>query len=163
MFHVYLCWWHSFINTRKRLARNRTIRLVGTRCSDELAGKNFLMLNSEKSNILNFSIANKPSQKNSIQARSCPHYTKYTPCPCPCISVTSQLKYLGMQIDKHLNWYSHIVDLVSRIRNLIYITNWNMHTHIWTYTSTHTHTNTHTKTYKHKYLHALIRLNVNIM
>lgn len=81
---------------------------------------NLLTLNAEKTKLISFSLSNRtqPHISPIVKAHSC---SPYTSCACPTLATTSCVKYLGVQIDKHLNWYRHIDNLVIRTRKLISI------------------------------------------
>lgn len=80
---------------------------------------NLLTLNLTKTKYISFSqrdITQPPSQF-CIKAHtySCVDVV----CDCPCLTSTSNIKYLGLIVDNHLNWAAHIQSVSSRIRKLI--------------------------------------------
>lgn len=81
-----------------------------------------LTLNTTKTNFITFSI-NSNSQPNfsmSIKSHSS-SCMSHQACQCPSLTPVEQIKYLGIFIDRHLNFKSHINTLSGRVRKLIYI------------------------------------------
>lgn len=81
---------------------------------------NVLTLNLEKTKYITFSIKNntQSNKKIILKAHTCIDISK---CKCHILQTTDSLKYLGITIDKNLNWKLHINDIKSRVRKLIYI------------------------------------------
>lgn len=48
-------------------------------------------------------------------------YGQFSSCTCTSLAVLSHIRYLGVDVDKHLNWHLHIENLTLRLRKLIYI------------------------------------------
>lgn len=83
--------------------------------------KNLLTLNLSKTKLINFTINNKnrPGEGTiAIKAHTC---QSHTGCSCLPLAETSSIRYLGIQVDKNLNWQEHIDILTGRVRKLIYI------------------------------------------
>lgn len=82
---------------------------------------NLLTLNTTKTNFICYSIyKNKqPNNNFSIKIHTCNN--KFNNCNCSSIDKVTQTKYLGVIIDQHLTWYSHIEQVSSRVRKLIWI------------------------------------------
>lgn len=80
----------------------------------------FLTLNASKTKFINFSIrpASQPKTPLVLVAHSC-FFTHS--CQCPLIIPTDNIKYLGIIVDKLLNFKAHIDTLTGRVRKLIYI------------------------------------------
>lgn len=81
---------------------------------------NSLTLNADKTKYIAFSLRNtsaNTSNKYKIIAHSC----FYNNCSCPEIALTKNIKYLGIIIDKNLNFGDHINYLVKKIRKLTYV------------------------------------------
>lgn len=81
---------------------------------------NLLTLNLEKTKYITFSIKDnsQPNFDLALKAHdsSCSDVKK---CNCYILSSSDTVKYLGVEIDKNLNWKKHISNLKSRIRKLI--------------------------------------------
>lgn len=82
---------------------------------------NLLTLNISKTKYIAFSIRS-DGQPPPSTLRIISHRCQQ-PLGCSCLEImpTTEIKYLGVHIDKHLNWKSHIQSLSGRIRKLIYI------------------------------------------
>lgn len=82
--------------------------------------RNMLTLNADKTKYLSFSIRDntQPPLSKVLVAHTC---CKATQCNCDQIERTDTIKYLGIFLDKHLNFYKHIEALCGRVRKLIYI------------------------------------------
>lgn len=83
---------------------------------------NVLTLNIDKSKFIAFSIRNLSSTNttHTITAHDCnsPHFLT---CHCPKLEKVSSIKYLGVIIDKNLNFSEHINIISNRVRKLIFI------------------------------------------
>lgn len=79
-----------------------------------------LTLNATKTNFVIFSISNttQSSISISLKAHSCSIQNQ---CQCPDLNSVEKIKYLGILLDKNLNFKTHISTLTNRIRKLIYI------------------------------------------
>lgn len=91
-------------------------------CVCQWLRQNRLSLNANKTKYLTFSITNKtqPSLNTfNIYAHSlsCQNPT----CSCPILERVPYIKYLGVQIDKNLNFEQHIKTITNRVRKLIAI------------------------------------------
>jgi hypothetical protein len=82
---------------------------------------NSLVLNLGKMNIMKF------MTKNSS------HSTLHIGYKEKCIKETMNTKFLGLQIDNHVNWKNHIVELISKlsgacyaIRLMVHMSNWSV-------------------------------------
>lgn len=87
----------------------------------EWLSTNLLTLNLSKTKFIPFSIRNSslPAEDSiSIQAHSCQQRNN---CKCPRITEAQSIRYLGIQIDRNLNFKEHIDSLTGRVRKLIYI------------------------------------------
>lgn len=83
---------------------------------------NLLTLNTEKTKYITFSPAN--SHQTNITSLNITHHScnhTHASCSCPNIQKVDSIKYLGIIIDKNLNFNAHIELLAKRIRKLIYI------------------------------------------
>lgn len=84
---------------------------------------NLLTLNTDKTKYITFS-PNIKSQPDSpsvkIVAHKCQSQTSDN-CDCISLTRTNNIRYLGVNIDSTLNWKTHIDNLVSRTKRLIYI------------------------------------------
>lgn len=78
-----------------------------------------LDLNVDKTKIIPFSLNKKnlPTEK-SVKIEHCQNCN--TSCSCKKIDITTSLRYLGVQIDSHLRWEEHIVNLRKRLRRYIH-------------------------------------------
>lgn len=83
---------------------------------------NLLTLNLSKTKYVTFSIYknSQPSTDFTLKAHTCSVDTNKN-CDCYTLSATDSIKYLGITIDKNLNWKIQIDTLKSRIRKLIHI------------------------------------------
>lgn len=82
---------------------------------------NLLTLNLTKTKFITFTVTNKnrpPEGTILIKAHACDGNMG---CNCQVITETSSIRYLGIQVDKNLNWQEHINTLTGRVRKLIYI------------------------------------------
>lgn len=83
--------------------------------------RNSLALNVSKTKYLTFSIDRRgqPSDHKLIShSNIC--YSK-THCSCPQLTHSDTIKYLGVIVDSHLNFYAHLDLVTSRVRKLIYV------------------------------------------
>lgn len=81
---------------------------------------NLLTLNILKTKYITFSIKNHLQPPSDFTLKA--HYSicdNTNNCDCSLLSSTDSTKYLGIEIDKNLNWKQHISNLKSRIRKLI--------------------------------------------
>jgi hypothetical protein len=87
--------------------------------------ENKLTLNVAKTKYIPFCIRNQfNAELESLFIKShycCSSIDKAITCSCPYLTRTDSIKYLGVIIDKNLNFHEHIDLLTSRIRKLIYI------------------------------------------
>lgn len=85
--------------------------------------QNILTLNVSKTKVIPFSITakTKPGPNYQIKIHSCEQYPNKISCDCPNLDLTDSIKYLGVNLDKHLRWDLHIDIQTSRVRKLIYI------------------------------------------
>lgn len=83
-----------------------------------LLNKNLLTLNVSKTKCIPFSIKSNSSVPENyfIKAHNCSHISN---CNCYSLTIASSIKYLGIALDKNLNWKEHINNLKSRLRKLI--------------------------------------------
>lgn len=82
---------------------------------------NLLTLNLKKSKYVTFSIRSNGQPQTgtfTVTAHSC---VDPICCSCPSLEQVHEIKYLGVILDKHLNWISHIKSLSGRVRKLIFI------------------------------------------
>lgn len=87
---------------------------------------NLLTINVPKTKYVCFRISEvtKPPSEFVIKAHTllCTKDSKSdTSCICPCLAQTETHKYLGIIIDKKLNWEPHISALSKRVRKLLHI------------------------------------------
>jgi hypothetical protein len=94
----------------------------GLKAVTEWLDHNLLTINVSKTKYICFRIseATKPPKDFDIRAHA-PPCTKDSNCGCPTIAQTDNHKYLGIIIDKNLNWEQHITELSKRIRKLFFI------------------------------------------
>lgn len=71
---------------------------------------NLLTLNGEKTKYIAYSIINKSNMPPypSLIAHKCKDFGSNSHCECPQIERTDKIKYLGVIIDKNLNFEEHI-------------------------------------------------------
>lgn len=84
--------------------------------------ENLLSLNVAKTKSIFFSISNKNSPPASLRIkahRSCTESNAL--CNCVAIERASTIKYLGVNIDEHLNWCVHLNLLTRRTGKLIHL------------------------------------------
>lgn len=84
---------------------------------------NSLMLNVNKTKFLIFSIY-KPKSLDPLTFNIIAHNHASVSdlvCDCPKLETVPTIKYLGVTLDKNLNFMPHIQNLTSRIRKLIYV------------------------------------------
>lgn len=82
---------------------------------------NLLTLNLSKTKYITFSIrSDGQPPPSSIQIIS-HHCQGFQECSCLEILPTTQIKYLGVSLDNHLNWKPHMKSLSGRVRKLIYV------------------------------------------
>lgn len=85
-----------------------------------------LTLNTSKTKLITFSLRSnsQPTIPISIKAHTCSSQPQTvslnTECICPVIASTDTIKYLGIILDKYLNFKAHIDHLTSRVRKLIH-------------------------------------------
>ena len=70
---------------------------------------NTLVLNLEKTNIIKFVTINQPHCALTISYKD------------KCIEETVNLKFLGIQIDNHLNWRNHIDQIIPKLSVACYV------------------------------------------
>lgn len=82
---------------------------------------NLLTVNVEKTKYIPFSLssASEPPQDFTVAAHSC-DLTGPT-CQCMNLCRTDCIKYLGILIDENMNWRSHIENICSRVRKVIFV------------------------------------------
>lgn len=83
---------------------------------------NLLTLNLSKTNYMTFGLqsATLPAPDNFIiKAHTCQNITPN--CTCSAITPATTTKYLGIILDRTLDWKAHIKALTSRIRKFIYV------------------------------------------
>lgn len=87
-----------------------------------LLSKNFLTLNDKKTKYIVYSIINTDNMPLSIPlvVHKC-NFNLNIPCNCPIIESTDNIKYLGVIIDKNLNFKVHIHMISQKIRKLAYL------------------------------------------
>lgn len=93
----------------------------GLRIINSWLDNNLLTLNLSKTKYITFSIYNnkQPNINFTLKAHTCPFNS--TVCDCAQLSAVKSIKYLGIIIDKNLNWKSHIDHLKARVRKLIHV------------------------------------------
>ncbi|CAH2096746.1 unnamed protein product [Euphydryas editha] len=81
-----------------------------------------LTLNTTKTNFITYSIstASQPSLNLLLKAHVCSNVSKPS-CECPKIESVDCVKYLGILVDKNLNFKAHIGLLTGRIRKLMFL------------------------------------------
>lgn len=84
---------------------------------------NSLTLNTSKTKFIPFSVTsvNQPRTNLIIKAHLCHLPSNRPNCVCPYIAQTDTIKYLGIVLDKHLTFKTHIETLTSRLRKLMYV------------------------------------------
>lgn len=99
----------------------RTTAESGMRLIINWLNNNLLTLNLSKTKYMTFSIYNnyQPNPGFSLKVHTCSSDNNL--CRCYTLSATDCIKYLGVTIDKNLNWKSQIDTLKTRIRKLIHI------------------------------------------
>lgn len=83
-----------------------------------------LTLNTSKTKLITFSLTSKSQPKTPIliKAHSCQTFSQISlPCQCPPITPVDNIRYLGITIDKFLNYKTHVNLLTGRVRKLIYV------------------------------------------
>lgn len=98
---------------------------TGLDCVKMWLNDNYLTLNVTKTNYIAFTIRN-VNRPNPVEHCLIAHCHKSSQCndnscQCPNLKSVSTTKYLGITIDQHLSFESHIVLLAKRTRKLIYI------------------------------------------
>lgn len=83
--------------------------------------KNLLTLNTAKTKYVCFykTEASAPTSLPGIKIHKCGN--KHSQCQCPEISNAASMIYLGITLDKNLNFREHIQALSGRVRKIIYI------------------------------------------
>ena len=82
---------------------------------------NFLCLNLDKTNILNFSISRKITTHNLVKIHDHSCSSVDLDCTCASVPFSESVKYLGITFDRNLNFKSHISSLIGRLRKLYYV------------------------------------------
>lgn len=86
---------------------------------------NSLTLNTNKTNYITFSFRNyNTNNADSLQPQIIAHNCNTIPdyiCNCPHINKTNTVKYLGITIDRNLNFAEHITNVAMRVRKLIFV------------------------------------------
>lgn len=86
---------------------------------------NLLSLNISKTKYICYSITEAGAPKFNISVKihtfPCNRDTRPAQCTCSELSRVDYIKYLGVYIDSHLNWTTHIKNLAARVRKLIFI------------------------------------------
>jgi hypothetical protein len=101
-----------------RLLAENGLKSVSSWLEDSL-----LSLNIAKTNYICFSktAATKPDHYFKMTLHTFPcNRNPTTDCNCALITRVEHVRYLGVQIDAHLNWNQHITLMASRVRKLIY-------------------------------------------
>lgn len=94
----------------------------GFRLVTKWLDNNLLTLNATKTKFISFSIrSNTQPPPNSICIKA--HYCsrKDVQCDCTKLQEVSHIRYLGVIIDKNLNWQEHVLVLTGRVKRLVYI------------------------------------------
>lgn len=84
---------------------------------------NSLTLNAEKTKYMTYSITNRHCSAVPL-AGILAHKCSFPPspgCTCPSINVTNSIKYLGVIIDRNLNFKEHTHSVAQRVRKLIFV------------------------------------------
>lgn len=97
----------------------KTYTEKGMRHVMNLLNKNLLSLNLLKTKYIPFSIYSTHSQQMSSMSLKAHICNNADTCNCYTLTAADNLKYLGILIDKNLNWKAHIDSLKNRIRKLI--------------------------------------------
>lgn len=81
-----------------------------------------LTLNTSKTKLMTFSISptSQPDIPITLKAHSC-NTTHLHLCQCSPITTVDNIKYLGITLDRYLNYKTHINLVTGRVRKLIYI------------------------------------------
>lgn len=84
--------------------------------------QNTLTLNAAKTKYVTFLIKNVAPEANNLKiyAHTCSQSLN-TPCNCPVIQKTDNIKYLGITIDTKLSFKEHIKQIILKTRKLIYV------------------------------------------
>ncbi|KOB66602.1 putative tick transposon, partial [Operophtera brumata] len=62
-----------------------------------------------------------PDPDFQIKIHSCENFPRLSNCSCPSLMSSDNIKYLGVYLDRHLRWDTHINNQSCRIRKLIFI------------------------------------------
>lgn len=83
---------------------------------------NILTLNADKTKYMTFTMRNKtqPDSNFLLKAHSCLNNLSAN-CLCTILAKTESIRYLGIIIDQNLNFGSHVANITSRVRKLIYV------------------------------------------
>ena len=76
---------------------------------------NLLTLNIKKCNFINFTLRNQDTVPNCLVKHSTSCNNK-TSCSCPLLEQLDEIKYLGVILDKNLNWKCHIRTIANKLR-----------------------------------------------
>lgn len=100
----------------------QTIAQIGFNSTLNWLFSHSLTLNTAKTTFITFSISkvSQPKTPISIKAHCCSTQLQLN-CQCPLLTPVDQIKYLGIILDKNLNFKSHINVLSGRIRKLIFV------------------------------------------
>lgn len=84
---------------------------------------NLLTLNIEKTKFITFGnrISLCPPPTYDLKIHTCSTGSTINNCFCLSLSRSTEIKYLGVEIDCRLSWQAHIKKLTSSIRKIIYI------------------------------------------
>lgn len=77
-----------------------------------------LSLNLDKTKFLTFSSSRHDQPAVNFIKIHEPSNHNHNTCDCPCIYKTNCIKYLGLQLDEHLKWKSHVEYIVRRLSAL---------------------------------------------
>lgn len=83
--------------------------------------KNLLTLNINKTKYITFSINKKKQPKNfTLKAHKCENFQSLS-CSCAPLIQTTNIRYLGTQVDDSLSWQAQLDILSARTRKMIWI------------------------------------------
>lgn len=113
----------AFVFSGTTWAEVKEIAEKGLRTTATWLNANLLTLNTEKTNFMPFSIRNstQPADDFSIQIHACNNDLHNYTCKCPALNRVNKAKYLGIILDRNLNWHHHIGLIAARIRKMSWI------------------------------------------